>query len=143
MIWQLRTSYLNNINDGVGERLIHVDNSILNEPSFRAAGWAAIAADVKRTHSPPIPTAVSSDYFTAPPRSATFAPAGFNDDDDEGGMVSGRGSTDTIGPGPTARRRRRRQQPDEDDSSDLSDDSEDDIETSRRYAQTVCSQTRA
>lgn len=87
---------------------------------------------MKRTYSPPIPTAIPSDYFTAPPRSATFAPAGFVDEEDEGGMITGRGSTDTVGPGPNARRRRRREQPDDEDSSDLSDDSEDDLETSRR-----------
>lgn len=47
-------------------------------------------------------------------------------------MVTGRGSTDTVGPGPNVRRRRRREQHDEDDSSDLSDESEDDIEGARR-----------
>jgi len=123
---------LSNINDGIGERLINVDNSILNDPSFRAAGWSATAADIKRTYSPPIPTAISSDYFAAPPRSAGLAPAGFNDEEEEGGMVTGGGSTDTVGPGPNVRRRRRREQYDEDDSSDLSDESDDDIENARR-----------
>ena len=47
-------------------------------------------------------------------------------------MVTGRGSTDTIGPGPNVRRRRLREQHDEDDSSDLSDESDDDAEGSRR-----------
>ena len=88
---------------------------------------------MKRTYSPPIPTAIPSDYFNAPPRSAGFAPAGFNDEDDEGGMVTGRGSTDTVGPNPNIRRRRRKEHQDEDDSSDLSDDSEDDFEASKRY----------
>ena len=132
MIWQLRTSYLANIKDGIGERLINVDSSILNDPSFRAAGWSANAADIKRTYSPPIPTTVSSDYFAAPPRSAGFAPAGFNDEDDEGGMVTGRGSNDTVGPGPRVKQRRRREQHDADDSSDLSDDSDDDLENPQR-----------
>lgn len=132
LIWQLRTSYLTHIKDGIGERLINVDPSIVNDPNFRAAGWSANVADIKRTYSPPIPTAISSDYFAAPPRSAGFAPAGFNDEEEEGGMVTGRGSTDTVGPGPNLRRRRRREQHDEDDSSDLSDESEDDIEGSRR-----------
>lgn len=121
----------------MGERLIHVDSSILNDPSFRAAGWAPNVADIKRTYSPPIPTAISSDYFAAPPRSAGFAPAGFNDEEEEGGMVTGRGSTDTVGPGPNLRRRRRREQHDEDDSSDLSDESEDDVEGTRRAAQQI------
>ncbi|KAI4169770.1 MAG: hypothetical protein LQ346_008931 [Caloplaca aetnensis] len=121
--------------DGVGERLITVDSSILNEPSFRAAGWSASAADVKRTYSPPIPTAVASDYFTVPPRSAGFAPPGFNDEEEEGGMVTGRGSNDTVGPGPNIRRRRRREQHEEEDSSDLSDESEDEADESRAAQQ--------
>ncbi len=132
LIWQLRTSYLTNIKDGIGERLINVDSSVLNDPSFRAAGWTANVADTKRTYSPPIPTTISSDYFAAPPRSAGFAPAGFGDEEEEGGMVTGRGSTDTVGPGPNVRRRRRREQHDEDDSSDLSDESDDDGEGARR-----------
>ncbi|KAI4093487.1 MAG: hypothetical protein LQ344_002900 [Seirophora lacunosa] len=135
LIWQLRTSYLTHIKDGVGERLITVDSSILNDPSFRAAGWSASAADVKRTYSPPIPTAIASDYFTAPPRSAGLAPPGFNDEDEEGGMVTGHGSTDTVGPGPNIRRRRRREQHEEEDSSDLSDESEEEVDESRAAQQ--------
>lgn len=118
--------------DGIGERLINVDSSILNDPNFRAAGWTANIADIKRTYSPPIPTTISSNYFAAPPRSAGTAPAGFGDEEEEGGMVTGRGSTDTVGPGPNVKRRRLREQQDEDDSSDLSDDSDEDAEGSRR-----------
>lgn len=128
LIWQLRTSYLTHIKDGIGERLINVDSRILNDPSFRAAGWTANIAEIKRTYSPPIPTAVTSDYFSAPLPSAGLASSGFNDEDDEGGMVTGRGSTDTVGPGPNVRRKRRREQQEEDDSSDLSDDSDEDID---------------
>ncbi|KAK2842929.1 hypothetical protein FQN49_005982 [Arthroderma sp. PD_2] len=62
-IWQLRTSYLATIKDGVGDRLINVNSSILNSPGFRSAGWSAAAdpnaAHIKRTHSPPIPTATA------------------------------------------------------------------------------------
>ena len=47
-------------------------------------------------------------------------------------MVTGRGSTDTVGPGQNVKRRRLREQHDEDDSSDLSDDSDEDAEGSRR-----------
>ena len=132
LIWQLRTSYLTNIKDGIGERLINVDASVLNDPSFRAAGWSSDLANTKRTYSPPIPTAVTSDYFTAPPRSAGFAPPGFNDEEDEGGMVTGRGSTDTVGPGPKLKKTHRREQHDEDDSSDLSDESDEDVEGTHR-----------
>ncbi|KAK2783622.1 hypothetical protein FQN52_009549 [Onygenales sp. PD_12] len=68
-IWQLRTSYLSTIKDGVGDRLININSSILNTPGFRAAGWSsatgANAAHIKRAYSPPIPTAtaVASEYF--------------------------------------------------------------------------------
>lgn len=74
-IWQLRTSYLSAIRDGVGDRLININSSILNTPAFRAAGWSASsalnAAHIKRTYSPPIPTkatvgsALGSEYFQA------------------------------------------------------------------------------
>ena len=134
MIWQLRTSYLTHNKDGIGERLIKVDSSVLNDPSFRAAGWSANLADIKRTYSPPIPTAVTSDYFLAPPRSAGFAPPGFNDEEDEGGMVTGKGSADTVGPGPRLRKNRRREQHHEDDSSDLTDESDEDTEGAQRSA---------
>ena len=123
---------MTNIKDGIGERLITIDSSVLNDPSFRAAGWSTNNADIKRTYSPPIPTAISSDYFAVPPRSAGFAPPGFNDEEEEGGMVTGRGSTETVGPGPNLRRRRRREQHEDDDSSDLSDESDEDIEGARR-----------
>ena len=89
-------------------------------------------ADIQRTYSPPIPTTISSEYFAAPPRSAGLTPAGFADEEEEGGMVTGRGSTDTVGPGPHVRRRRLREQHDEDDSSDLSDESDEDADGSRR-----------
>lgn len=132
MIWQLRTSYLANIKDGIGERLINVDSSVLNDPSFRAAGWSTNAADIKRIYSPPIPTAVTSDYFSAPPRSAGFAPPGFNDEEDEGGMVTGKGSVDTVGPEPRAKKNRKREQHDDDDSSDLTDESDDEADGTQR-----------
>ncbi|MCJ1316728.1 hypothetical protein MMC15_002049 [Xylographa vitiligo] len=137
LIWQLRTSYLTNIKDGVGERLINVDSGILNDPSFRAAGWTANIADIKRCYSPPIPTAITSDYFSAPIRSAGFAPTSFAEDDEEGGMVTGRNSSETVGPGPIIKRRRRREQQEEDDSSDLSDESDEDTEGAQRAAQQI------
>ena len=133
MIYQLRTAYLQHIKDGVGERLINVDPSVLNNPAFRAAGWVANPADIKRTYSPPIPTAVASEYFQAP-RSAALAGAGFSDDEDKGGMVTGGGgSNDTVGPALNRRRRRRKDLQEDDDSSDLSDESDEDGEGSQRY----------
>lgn len=134
LIWQLRTSYLTHIKDGIGERLINVDSSVLNDPSFRAAGWSANLADIKRTYSPPIPTTGTSDYFSAPPRSAGFAPPGYNDEEDEGGMVTGKGSADTVGYGPRLKKNRKREQRDDDDSSDLTDESDDDADGAHRWA---------
>ena len=138
-IWQLRTSYLVNIKDGVGERLINVNSSVLNDPGFRAAGWSANSADIKRTYSPPIPTAFNSDYFAVPARLGgnVQTPGSAAEEEEEGGMVTGGGSNDTIGPGPALRRRRRREHADEEDSSDLSDESDDDIDGPQRAAQQI------
>jgi hypothetical protein len=80
------------------------------------------AADIKRTYSPPIPTAITSEYFQAPRSAGLKAPEGFGDDEDEGGMVTGGGSNDTVGPTLNAKRRRRKEILEEDDSSDLSDE---------------------
>lgn len=132
-IYQLRAGYLQNIKDGVGERLITLNTTVLNNPVFRAAGWIANPADIKRIHSPPIPTAVTSDYFQAPPRSAGLP---FGEEEDDGGMVTGHGSNDTMAPNLQTKRRKRKEQLEEDDSSDLSDDS-DDEEESKRAAQQI------
>lgn len=123
--YQLRTNYLNTIKDGVGERLITINDSFLNTPGFKAAGWRPNPAHIKRTHSPPIPTAIASEYFQAP-RTAGFAPVTLDDEVEEGGMVTGGGAGDTVGLGTATKRRRRREQMEEEDSSDLSDESDDD-----------------
>ncbi|KAL9622861.1 MAG: hypothetical protein Q9160_002787 [Pyrenula sp. 1 TL-2023] len=138
-IWQLRTSYLANVKDGVGERLIHVNSSVLNHPAFRSAGWNSNSADTKRTYSPPIPTAATSDYFSVPARVRGHAntPGSIGEEEEEGGMVTGAGSNDTIAPGPHLRRRRKREQVDDDDSSDLSDESDDDADGPQRAAQQI------
>jgi hypothetical protein len=128
-VYQLRTAYLAQIRDGVGERLINVNASVLNNPAFRAAGWVPAAAEIKRTYSPPIPTAITSEYFQAPRSAGLKAPESFEDDEEVGGMVTGGGaSNDTVGPRLNAKRRRRKEQLEEDDSSDLSDESDDDTE---------------
>ncbi|TVY32766.1 Target of rapamycin complex 2 subunit [Lachnellula subtilissima] len=132
--YQLRTNYLNTIADGVGERLITINDSFLNTAGFKAAGWRPNAANIKRTHSPPIPTAIASEYFQAAPRSAGL-PTGLEDEIEEGGMVTGGGAGDTVGPGIATKRRRRREQMEEEDSSDLSDDS--DEEGDQRAAQQI------
>ncbi|KAI1340569.1 stress-activated map kinase interacting protein 1-domain-containing protein [Xylariaceae sp. FL0016] len=131
--YQLRTSYLNEVADGVGERLITINDSFLNTAPFKAAGWRSNPAHIKRTHSPPIPTAIASEYFQAAPRSAGLT---LEDEVEEGGMLTG-GGGDTLGPGSAIKRRRdrRREQMEEDDSSDLSDESDD--EADHRAAQQI------
>jgi hypothetical protein len=116
----LRTNYLSKISDGIGERIITINDSFLNTSGFKAAGWRS--ANIKRTHSPPIPTAITAEYFQAPPKSV-----GIEDGENEvgdGGMITGGGAGDTVGPGPATKRRRRREREEEEDSSDLSDDSD-------------------
>jgi hypothetical protein len=134
IIYNLRSSYLNHIPDGVGERLITINQGVFNTPGFRAAGWQPNSTDIKRTYSPPIPTGVTLDYFQAPPRSAGHPPPAFTEDEDEGGIVTGGGvSEDTVGPTLNLqRRRRRKEQLEEEDSSDLSDESEEDADATQR-----------
>jgi hypothetical protein len=122
----LRTNYLDTISDGVGERLITINDAFLNTAGFKAAGWRPNPANIKRTHSPPIPTAIASEYFQAPPRSAGLASNGLEDETEEGTLITGGGAGDTVGPGIATKRRRRREQMEEEDSSDLSDDSDED-----------------
>ncbi|KAI5286814.1 hypothetical protein KEM54_006485 [Ascosphaera aggregata] len=116
-------SLLQNEEDGLGDRLININSSVLNAPCFRATGWStyqgANAASLRRTYSPPIPTAtaVASEYFQVGGRGPMFGGAGvqnhgsvendesaahigggaaaakalgiLDDGDDEGGMVTG------------------------------------------------------
>ena len=119
----------------MGERLTTINDAFLNTPGFKAAGWRPNPANIKRTHSPPIPTAIASEYFQAPPGSAGLAPPGLDDEVEEGGMVTGGGAGDTVGPGIATKRRRRREQMEEEDSSDLSDES--DEEGDQRAAQQI------
>jgi target of rapamycin complex 2 subunit MAPKAP1 len=108
----------------VGERLISLAPSTLfSDPSIRNAGYGA-NLEIHRTYSPPIPvtTHVASEYFSGPNKTNSFD---VNTGNDEGGMVTGKGSMDTVGPAPQVKRRRRREQQEEDDSSDLSDESDD------------------
>ncbi|KAK6842371.1 hypothetical protein PG990_005685 [Apiospora arundinis] len=131
--YQLRTSYLSEVADGVGERLITLNDGFLNTAPFKAAGWRSNPAHIKRTHSPDIPTAIASEYFQAAPRAIGLT---LEDEAEEGGMLTGVGG-DTPGPGAATRRRRerRREQMEEDDSSDLSDES--DEESDQRAAQQI------
>ena len=132
-IWYLRTSFLASAKDGIAERLINVNSSILNTPGFRAAGWSA--DPVQRTYSPPIPTSVNSEYVK---EDVDLQPMNSQEaEEDEGGLVTGRTSTDTVGPALNMRRRRRKEQIEDDDSSDLSDESEDDGDAGQRAAQQI------
>jgi target of rapamycin complex 2 subunit MAPKAP1 len=133
----MRTSYLANIKDGIGERLININSSILNTPGFRAAGWTANLADIKRTYSPPIPTTSHSEYFQGPAAAGIARITSWPEEEEEGGVVTGRRSNDTIGPAPATKRRRRREQIEEEDSSDLSDESEDEVDSAQRAAQQI------
>ena len=130
VLYQLRTSYLNDIADGVGERLFTLNESFLNSAPFKSAGWRTNPALIKRTHSPPIPTAIASEYFQAP----RLAGLTLEDEGEEGGLFSG-GAPETVGPSMATKRRRRREQMEEDDSSDLSDESDD--EPDQRAAQQI------
>ncbi|EXJ95528.1 hypothetical protein A1O1_00650 [Capronia coronata CBS 617.96] len=132
-VWYLRTSFLANVKDGVAERLIDVNSSILNTAAFRAAGWSA--DPVQRTYSPPIPTSISTEYFQNGSDLQLMNSQG--DEEDEGGLVTGRTSNDTIGPGFNIRRRRKKEHADDDDSSDLTDESEEEAEGAQRAAQQI------
>ncbi|KAJ4304390.1 Component of a membrane-bound complex containing the Tor2p kinase [Collariella sp. IMI 366227] len=99
-------------------------------PPFKAAGWRTNPALIKRTHSPPIPTAIASEYFQAPRhRGLTL-----EDEGEEGALFPG-SATDTAGPSIATKRRRRREQMEEEDSSDLSEESDD--EPDQRAAQQI------
>ncbi|KAB5570092.1 stress-activated map kinase interacting protein 1-domain-containing protein [Coniochaeta sp. 2T2.1] len=129
--YQLRAGYLNDIADGVGERVITLNEAFLNTAPFKAAGWRPNPSLIKRTHSPPI-TAIASDYFNVTPRARRFTLEDEAEAED-GGLLA---AVDTIGPGlATKRRRRREQMMEDDDSSDLTDESDDD--TDQRAAQQI------
>lgn len=157
-IWQLRTSYLSAIKDGIGDRLISVNDSVLNAPGFRAAGWLPTSPTaqeqgslVKRTYSPPIPTTatVASEYYRfarhhhGDQNEEDRLSVGDDGDEDEGGMVTGGGGGSTYvfgakhhGRGARKHRRRDRQiqrqgEGEDEDSSDLSDDSDEDGDVGR------------
>ncbi|KAK1751698.1 stress-activated map kinase interacting protein 1-domain-containing protein [Echria macrotheca] len=130
VLYQLRSSYLNEVADGVGERLFTLNENFLNSAPFKSAGWRPNPALIKRTHSPPIPTAIASEYFQAP----RLAGLSLEDEAEEGSVFAG-GATDMAGHALATKRRRRREQMEEDDSSDLSDESDD--EPDQRAAQQI------
>jgi len=129
VLYQLRSSYLNEVADGVGERLFTLNESFLNSAPFKSAGWRSNPALIKRTHSPPIPTAIASEYFQAP----RLAGLSLEDGEDDGGVFAG--AADAVSQVLASKRRRRREQMEDEDSSDLSDESDD--EPDQRAAQQI------
>lgn len=142
-VWQLRTGYLTNIKDGVGERLINMNSSVLNAPGLRAAGWPIVArmnaAQIGQMHSPPIPTntGVASEYFQNVNRASRQGDRNGDEEDDEvSGMVTGGRRSPNVVDNFAMRRRKhgkrirqaQRARQDDDDSSDLSDDSDEESE---------------
>ncbi|POS86855.1 hypothetical protein EPUL_002480 [Erysiphe pulchra] len=126
--YQLRTNYLETISDGVGERLININSACFNNAGFRAAGWRQIAANKLRTHSPPIPTAIASEYFQAPPKlrdqNSVSLDLRIHDKKlDESGT-----GTNVDETGVATKRKSRQEQIEEEDSSDMSDESDDESE---------------
>ena len=121
--YQLRSGYLDDIADGVGERLITLNDGFLNSAAYKAAGWRTNTALSKRSHSPPIPTAIRSEYFQAP--RARYA---LEEEVEDGGLLA-TGGGDNLAPSIATKRRRRREHMEEDDSSDLSDESEEEPES--------------
>ncbi|CAD6506493.1 BgTH12-07720 [Blumeria graminis f. sp. triticale] len=135
VLHQLRSKYLELIPDGVGERLITLDDAALGIAKIRTPGWRQTGALKKRTHSPPIPTAVASEYFQGPPRSAVFQHHSLDENSEERILVPDGIKSDIVGLGTAIKRRRRREQMEEEDSSDLSDESDDDVD--RRSSQQI------
>ncbi|KAJ8609215.1 hypothetical protein MRB53_039251 [Persea americana] len=78
--------------------LSNISASVAWIQAFKAAGWNPAPAEISRAYSPPIPTAVTSEYFKAPPRSTALKDNGSGEleDEEEGGMVTGGGSHDTV-----------------------------------------------
>lgn len=134
VIYRIRNRYLQSIKDGVGERLITVNPTTLNAPGFRNAGWGN-PAEIRRTHSPPIPVGASTEYFAAAPKSAGEPPSVYNDGEDDpskafGHIISQDSlelAPDRVVRGERIPRRRLRdgmQREEEDDTSDASDETE-------------------
>ncbi len=120
--------------DDVGERLITVNPNAVNVPAFKNAGWG-VAADIKRTYSPPIRTGAGAEYFAKhAPKSfseeATPA-AGFDSSTALGTAFSGDSMEMAMARGTQKPVKKMRDVREEDDSSDMSDDSEDDDTTTR------------
>src|SRR5271170_5496002 len=68
VIHHLRTRYLKNYPDGVGERIISINPNSISGAAARAGGWLK-PEDLKRSFSPPI--TAEPTYLGANPRATT------------------------------------------------------------------------
>jgi hypothetical protein len=68
VIHHLRTRYLKNYPDGVGERIISINSNSISGAAARAGGYLK-PEDLKRTYSPPI--TAEPAYLGANPRATT------------------------------------------------------------------------
>ncbi|RKF57160.1 Target of rapamycin complex 2 subunit sin1 [Golovinomyces cichoracearum] len=126
--YQLRTNYLETISDGVGERLISLNNAYHYTAGTRIAGWRQIPAHKLRTHSPPIPTAIASEYFQTPPKLTKKNSGCLDEDVLDNELVSGGAGGYKYDTSEALKRTTRREQIEEEDSSDISEESDDEVE---------------
>ncbi|EWC47024.1 hypothetical protein DRE_03786 [Drechslerella stenobrocha 248] len=138
---QVRTRYLASMKDGIGERLININQNVFNVPGYKIAGWprpSEIENYSRRAYSPPIPAGGSTDYFAGLPRSAALERSKPDDEDfEDDAKTIGRGRTaGSHGSLGTFHQRsdhtRSLSQAEDDDSSDLTDESDMEDETIRR-----------
>ncbi|KAJ6263238.1 hypothetical protein Dda_1799 [Drechslerella dactyloides] len=137
---QVRTRYLASMKDGIGERLINLNQNVFNVPGYKIAGWprpAEIENYTRRAYSPPIPAGGSTDYFAGLPRSAALERSKLALEEDEledDSKTIGRGAT--VGSHGSLRNFHRQSeqnrslsQAEDEDSSDLTDESDLDDDT--------------
>ncbi|KAF3915281.1 hypothetical protein AA313_de0201204 [Arthrobotrys entomopaga] len=131
---QVRTRYLASLKDGVGERLINLNQNVFNVPGYKIAGWPRPSETEnynRRAYSPPIPAGGSTDYFAALPRSAALERPKLDDDDfDDDTKTIGKGLAGGGSHGSLRNfhrqsdQQRSLSQAEDDDSSDLTDESD-------------------
>ncbi|KAF3924915.1 hypothetical protein ABW21_db0207551 [Orbilia brochopaga] len=135
---QVRTRYLASMKDGIGERLINLNQNVFNVPGYKIAGWPRPSETEnynRRAYSPPIPAGGSTDYFAGLPRSAALDRSKLEEDElDDDSKTIGRGAT--VGSHGSLRNFHRQSdhtrslsQAEDEDSSDLTDESDLDEDT--------------
>ncbi|KAK6341247.1 hypothetical protein TWF696_008333 [Orbilia brochopaga] len=135
---QVRTRYLASMKDGIGERLINLNQNVFNVPGYKIAGWPRPSETEnynRRAYSPPIPAGGSTDYFAGLPRSAALDRSKLEEDElEDDSKTIGRGAT--VGSHGSLRNFHRQSdhnrslsQAEDEDSSDLTDESDLDDDT--------------